>query len=69
MAQLAQLSRDGLTRDGRTTPLSVMVVVLAGTLAVAVALVLVRFPRGNHNDLDSYGAVEAAKKFLSEQVR
>jgi fermentation-respiration switch protein FrsA (DUF1100 family) len=29
----------------------------------------VRFPRGNHNDLDSYGAVEAAKKFLTEQVR
>jgi len=29
----------------------------------------VRFPRGNHNDLDAHGAVESAKKFLAEQVR
>ena len=30
---------------------------------------LVRFPRGDHNDLDAHGALDAAKKFLSEQVR
>ena len=44
--ELVQLSRDGLARDGRTTPLSVTVVVLAGTLATGAVLVLVRFPRG-----------------------
>ena len=44
--ELVQLSRDGLARDGRTTPLSITVVVLAGVLAIGAALVLVRFPRG-----------------------
>jgi hypothetical protein len=44
--QLIQLSRDGLARDGRTTPLSVTVVVLAGALAIGSVLVLARFPRG-----------------------
>lgn len=29
----------------------------------------VRFPRGDHNDLDNYGALDAAKTFLSEQLR
>jgi uncharacterized protein len=28
----------------------------------------VRFPRGDHNDLDRYGALEAAKKFLAQHV-
>ena len=44
--QLVQLSRDGLARDGRTTPLSITVVVLAGALAIGAVLALVRFPRG-----------------------
>ena len=45
VTHLIQLSRDGLARDGRTTPLSLAVVVLSGVLAIAAALVLVRFPR------------------------
>jgi hypothetical protein len=45
-SQLVQLSRDGLIRDGRTTPLSIAVVALAGALAAAAALVLLRYPRG-----------------------
>ena len=44
--QLVQLSRDGLARDGRTTPLSLVVVALSGALAIGAVLALVRFPRG-----------------------
>jgi hypothetical protein len=44
--RLVQLSRDGLARDGRTTPLSLAVVAIAAVLAAAAALVLLRYPRG-----------------------
>lgn len=44
-SKLVNMSRDGLTRDNRTTPTSILVVVLGGLLAVAAVLALLRWPR------------------------
>ena len=45
-SRLVRMSRDGLARDTRTTPISLVVVVLGGLLAASALLVLWRFPRG-----------------------
>ena len=77
------LMKDTFRSDERIGKVRAPVLILHGTLDTVVPFAFgerlfalanepksfVRFARGNHNDLDSYGALDAAKKFLAEHVK
>jgi fermentation-respiration switch protein FrsA (DUF1100 family) len=77
------LMKDQFRSDERIAKIKVPVLILHGTLDNVVPLTLgerlyalanepkrlVRFPRGNHNDLDGHGAQAAVREFLADAVR
>jgi fermentation-respiration switch protein FrsA (DUF1100 family) len=77
------LMKDQFRSDERIGKVKVPILILHGALDWVVPLAygerlykmanepkrLVRFPRGDHNDLDSQGAQAAVREFLSEAVR